>query len=478
MYNTHRRTSSSKPSCNKDEGEDAESQIDGSQFSESNPLAAADPPFFKTTGPTKPQAVALHGWHKTVGVDDDFDPTPSTLTLGAPGTGLLDKVKPTSHLLGTAAHGPSLSQATSRETAAAVLGPNAAACPEESWGALKITREDKREAKSLRAVPPAPGAAPLPFPRVLSETDASSVTESIDSLAKRQRERRFETQSSGASSDLSFLVNTASNGSLFGTRATFGRCVEPRVPATVGEGRLHNSLAKYFGQNRGDVQRGDSVGESRTCSVNDDHICKERSSGRATVSSTPATTKLDTRESSLDGSQSRSVGANTHIADLRVPLPKVSNRRDSESSGHYLGGSGARRAPAAMKATKRLSSADSTERSVEDQSEQEAGGKGDDRSGLRESERVEPGQRVSRCGCFRGWPWKVRDDLTAQLLPVNPSRSLRSITRAIWRVLHHVRMNALSCAIISSFKCMCGFNRNLPANGPRFVSSPLRSVSL
>ncbi|CAM9436918.1 unnamed protein product, partial [Laminaria digitata] len=273
------------------------SQFEGSQFSEKNPLTTADPSSFTDpSDPKKPQAVAFHGWQRTVAVDEDFDPT-IPVRLGAPGTGLSQARVPPN---GGATLGPTLGRgkpqnASSPHTAS--FGGTGAA--PESWDDLRVTQEDKKEAKSLRALPVAPGAAPLPFPRVVSESDESSVhSDSLDSLARRQLERRFETQSSSASSDLSFLVNTAA-GNIFGTRPTFGRAIEPRIPATVGEERLHNSLAQYFGHHNSQrllqAGQGQTSGEHHlSLSASQD---KERSE-RGTVSSTPVT-KAETRESSL-----------------------------------------------------------------------------------------------------------------------------------------------------------------------------------
>ena len=394
------------------------SQFGGSQFSEKNPLTTADPSSFKDLNdPKKPQAVAFHGWQRTVGVDEDFDPT-IPVRLGAPGTGLSQaKVPPQ----GGAALGPALGRgkAQSGSPHTASFGGTGGGAP-ESWEELRVTREDKREAKSLRALPVAPGAAPLPFPRVVSESDESSVAESprsLDSLSRRQLERRFETQSSSASSDLSFLVNTAA-GNIFGTRPTFGRAIEPRIPATVGEERLHNSLAQYFSHNsRRLLQEGESSADLNLCTNASQD--KERSE-RGTVSSTPVT-KAETRESSLSDefpskvARTRSINEEGHETTGDSVGAKDSSKAGLGSGystsrrGGGLGG-GARKAPAGSGssrggATKRSSSAASTDQSLEDVLYEEGR---ITKPPTAESEQIEPGQRMPVCGCFRTWPWKVR----------------------------------------------------------------------
>ena len=394
------------------------SQFEGSQFSEKNPLTTADPSSFKDPGdPKKPQAVAFHGWQRTVAVDEDFDPT-IPVRLGAPGTGLSQaKVPPN----GSATLGPMLGRGKPQNASPHTASFGGAGAAPESWDELRVTQEDKKEAKSLRALPVAPGAAPLPVPRVVSESDDSSTSDSLDSLARRQLERRFETQSSSASSDLSFLVNTAA-GNIFGTRPTFGRAIEPRIPATVGEERLHNSLAQYFGHHR----RLQNSGGHLNLSTSQD---KERSE-RGTVSSTPVT-KAETRESSLSDDFPTKVGASSNNNNVPITAGRNGNVVNDADKGAALGakrgdggrvGGGARKAAAgsgscasSRGATKRSSSAASTtDQSLEDALYEE-GRIAKSQGG--ESEQIEPGQRMPVCGCFRTWPWKVRR-LFLTLIPV------------------------------------------------------------
>lgn len=381
------------------------SHQDGSQFSEQNPLTKGDPLSFGHPGvPRKPQAVALHGWQRTVGVDEDFDPT-IAVCLGAPGTGLSKGIP--AH--GSSALGPSLGRGKTPEAAPSSGSFRAAGVAPESWDAVRVTREDKREARSLRALPAAPGAAPLPFPRVMSETDASSSSGSPDATSQRQRDSLCETHSSAASSDLGFLVTTGT-GSFFGTRPTFGRAVEPRIPATVGEERLHNSLAQYFGQARRETRSEESAIVSLASSTSHD---KERSE-RGTGLSTPVT-KTDTRESSLDDFPSMSninrPGATWNSSESARVSTAESGEERKRGSHKGRGGGFARRlaavsgATAATDTAKRVASATSTEQSLDDAFVEE----GDPmaKPGACESERVEPGQRAPKCNCLRGWPWKV-----------------------------------------------------------------------
>lgn len=386
------------------------SQFEGSQFSEKNPLTNADPSSFKDpSDPKKPQAVAFHGWQRTVAVDEDFDPT-IPVRLGAPGTGLSQaKVPPN----GGATLGPTLGRGKPQLSSPHTTSFGGTGAAPGSWDELRVTQEDKKEAKSLRALPVAPGAAPLPYPRVVSESDdESSASDSLDSLARRQLERRFETQSSSASSDLSFLVNTAT-GNIFGTRPTFGRAIEPRIPATVGEERLHNSLAQYFGHSRRMMQ---SSGDHLSLSTSQD---KERSE-RGTVLSTPVT-KAETRESSLsDEFPTKLASSNINVtagSNDTVNVVSDADKEAGQGAGAKRGdggraGGGARKAPAgsgscasSRGATKRSSSAVSTDQSLEDVLYEE-GRIAKPQAG--EGEQIEPGQRMPVCGCFRTWPWKVR----------------------------------------------------------------------
>lgn len=279
-----------------------------------------------------------------------------------------------------------------------------------------MTREDRREAKALRKLEPAPGAAPLPSPRFLSETD-SSISESIASTARRRAP--FDTQSSTASSDLNFLIRTAAPGT-FGTRSTFGRAVEPRIPATVGEGRLHNSLAKYFGQNYS-YKEGESAGGSRASSASYDS--KERYKGTAAApaaaaaaaveGSSPALGKAETRETSLADSPANYCDEESK---REYNLDNESGIAEGEESSLsvLVGTSGDVAAPAknarpakTAKPAKRLGPA--TDRNIEE------GGYGLEadegrlaKAGGVAEDCIEPGRRRPKCKCLNVWPWKVR----------------------------------------------------------------------
>ena len=234
----------------------------GSFFSEHNPLSG-DNPAPLPQPPKKPKAVALHGWQRTVGVDEDFDPT-IPVCLGAPGTGLYP-AKPGGQSNNNNPPGGGAGGAGG--AAAPALGGVGTVF---DLGNAKVTRADKREAKSLRLQPALPDAAPLPYPRVAavdsdgSETSSSAADGDGDDPARRpggeeeqQQQQLYETQScsSVASSDMSFLVN-ATSGSYLSGRQTFGRKIDPRIPATVGEECLHNSLAQYFGKSRRNITAG------------------------------------------------------------------------------------------------------------------------------------------------------------------------------------------------------------------------------
>lgn len=390
------------------------SVADGSTFSEENPLIKADPASLAQSAPKKPQAVALHGWQRTVAVDEDFGSTVQ-VCLGAPGTGLT-KV-PQKNVGLTASCMP--------------LDVN----PRTLRGVV-VTREDKNEAKSLRSLPVAPGAAPLPFPRVRSETDESSLTESLDSTAlSAKRQNKFEhpcgSPSSTTSSDLNFLVKTSGNPSLFGTRPSFGRAVEPRIPATVGEERLHDSLTKFFTQVRREGQSAESGGESRSSSASQE---KERS-GRGTMTSTPVT-KSATRESSLYDSPSKSAP----VSNVKLDMGESANTRQEtklEGASYMSRVVGVRGAEANRRA--QMGSAviekqactmpNSKERSLEDGLRMEVEEK-EKRKGWSQERGAEESQGAPKCGCFSGWPWKVRVTSFASWVKAHLFLSMQTVEKA------------------------------------------------
>lgn len=236
-------------------------QSDSSGFSQVNPL----PPDFDQTLPTHAQDrpnvpfVAKTGWSRTV-FTGDKPPTPPNITLGAPGTGLSKAALATEKALGpTVGHKARDHQASSSRS---LLHPTAR--DSASWAA-KVTADDIVAADSLRKVGPPEGAVPLPSPRPWSEDEVSEsvpVKASPASTARRRCGTNPSSPTSSASSDLNFLVAPLT-GSFFGTRATVGRAVDPRLPSAAGEATLHNNLAKYLGHEPGEDGSYGSVGGSR-----------------------------------------------------------------------------------------------------------------------------------------------------------------------------------------------------------------------
>ncbi|CAM9371040.1 unnamed protein product, partial [Hapterophycus canaliculatus] len=129
-------------------------------FSEHNPLTGKDLSTMcaMEEEPKKPQAVALHGWQRTVGVDDDFDAT-IPVRLGAPGTGLATAQVP--HGGGTLVpglgRGKMPRQRSEADSAPGHRNTALSMGAVVDLGNVKVTREDKKEAKSLRVQPAAPG---------------------------------------------------------------------------------------------------------------------------------------------------------------------------------------------------------------------------------------------------------------------------------------------------------------------------------
>ena len=363
-------------------------------FGEENPLTKGDAASLEKTASKKPQAMALHGWQRTVAVDEDFAPT-IQVCLGAPGTGLM---KP-----------PLRRQDSAASCGQLDIDPQA-------LGRVFVTWEDKKEAKSLRALPVASGAAPLPFPRVVSETDESSLTESLHSStslsattpAKRhgRQEHSGESPTSTTSSDLNFLVKTSGTSSFFGTRASFGRSVEPRIPATVGEERLHNSLAKFFTEVRRDAavslpinEVGESGGESCRSSDSQD---KEMSGKSGTVTSTPVT-KPGTRESSLSDLSAKLAPSSLSDVKLKLYADSRSSRQETKREDPVKMSTDdnlreKRNARVESTVAEKLATRQSLKESASMEQRVEGGLEG-----------AEASRSVSKCGCFSAWPWKVRN---------------------------------------------------------------------
>lgn len=395
----------------------------GSQFSERNPLQddyLGPSTLYPPAEPKKPKAVALHGWQRTVGVDEDFDPT-IPVCLGAPGTGLF-----------TAKAGQS--------------NPAAAVGAVVDLGKARVTRADKKEAKSLRLQPALPDAAPLPYPRVAaveSSSESSSEETATDDgdptglKQQKERQRLFETQSSSASSDMSFLVKNAS-GPFLGNRQTFGRNIDPRIPATVGEERLYNSLAQYFGNSRRGTPAGGSAGDEESAGGErslsgfsgppggDSQLLLRQGSsgagssgnpvaGRAAASATPggatSSTVLSTNGGSGSGSGSTMNTNNSQTSSVLVdhqPKKKgfLSFRSRSSEAGSGSGGGGG----GAGEESKReggsihgrgLAGGVAAAMVEEGRLAKQAS------VGGTEGVQVEPGRRLPKCACLRRWPWKV-----------------------------------------------------------------------
>lgn len=234
----------SRNASNHSIGQDSE----GSVFSHQNPLPADFRPNIfgchrHDNYPQRPKAVVKTGWSRTVLVDEELAPSPPNVTLGAPGTGLSKSALATEKALG-----PTVGRkARHRRASSADPFPEIGS---KSWGSARVTADDLAAAASLRKVKPPEGAVPLPSPIPWSEADASSMADSSESPSRWRPEHGSpspsHTVSSSVSSDLNFLVSSTA-GSFFGTRPTVGRSVEKRIPATVGEATLHDSLAKYFG---------------------------------------------------------------------------------------------------------------------------------------------------------------------------------------------------------------------------------------
>ncbi|CAM9831783.1 unnamed protein product, partial [Scytosiphon promiscuus] len=420
------------------------------QFSEHNPLTGKD---LSTLGvmeeePKKPQAVALHGWQRTVGADDDFDAT-IPVCLGAPGTGLATAQVPHGGgtLVSGLGRGKMPRQRPETDSAPGHNKPTPALGAMVDLGNVKVTRADKKEAKSLRVQPAAPGAAPLPYPRIadVSETEDSSIETDEDEDDddptgqgnQSERHRPFDTQSSSASSDMSFLVNTAA-GAFFGTRQTFGRAVEPRIPATVGEERLHNSLAQYFGKSRkttasadGSSATGDG-GETRSLSMSmggaaaasaagaaaaavgapaggdTGRLIRQRSAGASGGAPTGAAaeggsgcdgTEIAVLSANYGGSGSGSTmnTSNSLSGSFVAKVREISGGAESKRGESSANGGGRGRGRGGDVEAPGAKSRTAEERTIVKQASFNSGSEVP----------VEPGRRAPKCNCLRRWPWKI-----------------------------------------------------------------------
>eukprot|EP00752_Nemacystus_decipiens_P009132 g8156.t1 len=399
------------PASGQPPGRSRDNSHDGdSQFSCENPLQGDAPVALVPAEPKKPKAVALHGWQRTVGVDEDFDPT-IPVCLGAPGTGLFT------------------AKAGQHNPGAVGMGVGAVV----DLGNAKVTREDKKEAKTLRLQPAAPDAAPLPYPRVAAvDTESESSSEATDdddptgSRRKRQDNNHLETCSE-ASSDMSFLVN-ATSGAFLGNRGAFGRNIDPRIPATVGEEQLYNSLAEYFGKSRrniipaggGDADepaRGESrLSDSSGGAASGEKDLLLRQGGRVGSSSTPtiagkaagATPGSITNSTTLSTSGGSGSTMNTNNSQTASIPPvdqqhhpkKKSLLRVRSRSGEARRGGGGEGESKGREGSSRGSGGGAlvTEAMVEEgRLAKEANG---------EAAPVEPGRRLPKCKCLRRWPWK------------------------------------------------------------------------
>lgn len=380
-----------------------------SVFSEQNPLPSdADHVYSPQRDAKVPKAVVLTGWSRTVGMDEDYVAPIANVRLGAPGTGLASTALPP--------HGGTLGPTLGRKAREQALSSSQNVVGEAYWSSSSafVTADDLAAAAALRKVRPPPDAVPLPSPRPWSETDASSVAESPESTAKRRQERGFRSSSSSASSGLSFIVGPPGSGSFFGTRPTKGREVGGLVPANVGEGCLHNSLAKYFGHELSEPEgdRGESLeimsvlGESATTNLG--QSADEQSSAQ---DSTPAT-KVETRESSFEEAPRIPVTASSR-PEAYMCYDKTNNRDMVKASGEDA----TEPLERSSSSTGRLVAppADVSSRVIESRAgwRRQHGGDAEDGKGGKtasgSSDYVEGDGRRSFCGCLRrgAWPWKV-----------------------------------------------------------------------
>ncbi|CAM9536925.1 unnamed protein product, partial [Hapterophycus canaliculatus] len=273
-------------------------------------------------------------------------------------------------------------------------------------------------------------SAPLPYPRIadVSDTEDSSVETDDDDPTGQgkhsERQRPFDTQSSSASSDMSFLVNTAA-GAFFGTRQTFGRAVEPRIPATVGEERLHNSLAQYFGKSRKTLESADGSAGGGEGSVGGEMRPLSMPAGGA-VAATAVPTGGDggllIRQRSAGASGSApTVAANAGNGCNGASIAALSANCGS-GSGSTMNTSNSLSSSFVGKAVREIYGAESKggesstnggghddaiapgakTRMVEDKEivKQASFGSGSEVP-------VEPGRRAPTCNCLRRWPWKI-----------------------------------------------------------------------
>lgn len=309
----------------------------GSIFSEKNPLPTDPDYVYPSSVPKIPKAVAMTGWSRTVGVDEEYVSPAANVRLGAPGTGLSNAAVPTNG----APFGPTLGRKAREQTMQS--SSSLRNLDTLSLSSVQVTADDIAAAKLLRKVRPPPDAAPLPSPRPWSETDASSVGESPESVSKPTQNQGTLSSRSTGSSELSFIVGPAGSGSFFGTRPTKGRSVEKLVPATVGETCLHDSLAKYFGHRlaerhkigeRAEITEGSIDGEGGAGAFESDEVpcLEEPVEGSPQQGSTPAT-KTETRESSFEDIPHDSVNVGPESPEFQERMVQRDAEKQLENEG-------------------------------------------------------------------------------------------------------------------------------------------------
>lgn len=368
-------------------------------YSEKNPLPTSADFVYPPQESKIPKAVAKTGWSRTVAMDKGYVSPAAKVFLGAPGTGLSNAAVPANGVsLGPTLGHKAREQAMQSFSSLRSVGTT-------SWSSARVTADDLAAAAVLRKVRPPPDAASLPSPRPWSETDASSAPESPLSSARRQQEHRYNSSSlSSGSSDLGFIVGPAGSGSFFGTRPTKGRSVEKRTPSTVGETRLHDSLAKYFGHQKED---GDYVHEIEVAddSRGDKHaahgnempcLCQPDEQPITHEGSTPAT-KVETRESSFEEVATVSTNDEVPTFICHDRMPELTAQRSS-----------ARELERIHSVNWRSCSPDTGD--VDKKGEEMDIEKGREGKKLSVGEEIADSQaRDVTCGCLnrRAWPFKV-----------------------------------------------------------------------
>lgn len=367
-----------------------------------------------------PRAVAMTGWSRTVGADETRAPPPN-IQLGAPGTGLSSAALATEKALGR-----TLGRKAREQQASSGLSYTARG--KSTWGKACVTADDLAAAAALRKIRPPDGAVPLPSPRPWSETDACTFAGSPEWTARRRLERGLQSCSSSTSSDLNFLV-APGTGSFFGTRPTVGRTVDKRIPATVGEATLHDSLAKFFG-NRVEEQSegwGNSANAptARTAAIStSSQKSDEQSAGTCTalINFTPPT-KSATRESSFDdGTRGEGIAAASSacagergttrlIADGSVDFSEVGPLEmrfyPSMSAADGAAAAAIRDATVLEKMKRDRGKGVLFDKGTQRRPRKGKQGAASRRSRRSSSDIVNGRQGETLCGCATTWPWKV-----------------------------------------------------------------------